>query len=780
MAKDVEERAKRRADQRAAAAAEKARGNAALKGGQYAEALGYYSRALDHDKSDKATYTNRALAHLKVGNYLSAEEDCTKALDICEFLDDCTGQNPMHPIVLKAYMRRAAARAGAGRFDGAEEDLRTALRTCSPADAKEVRHSLRGLAADRAEAVLEEELQSADSADGAALGRRARVQTLAEELQASPAQSDPRGRTVPVEAAADDDEDVEEEEEETETTGEASSSEERGPDVARDPARDDRACGKVAEISSEDPTAMAPKQATTTAALDAAGQRRALQELRTLLVAGEAERAVARQCGLLSWLAGALARPGVAAEATASLAACLLSPASCRALARSPGLARLTSAIARGAPPTGGGAASTSSDTEMREAVAAGGRFECLHLCAADSRSLPAVASACIQGRALGPLAAAAEEETPVNGPGLAAELVRAVSESALRALATLCASTAIRTHVANAATSDAASGGNSTGAAVLGVLTATVAAASSLTANPVRRHLGVEALGALSANVKLRAALRRLGAQRVGTQAALHALAPVSAGGDAGRVSVEELCCAANAAALLHNLAIDDKPADREHLLPQDLLKAFASVLADQRVRVAPALAPRVAALLAKAARQGEDLRLLIDAGTFQAAACLLRDNAPGQSAKDGTALEATGAAGDSGAMAEAEADSVSTSPLGPALKLVTILLQGDKALSAAACDLGLLPLFARCACGQGRGRPGPRALEPSHGSTPSHMVPKPLGGPWLLPHPRRAGSSKKRRRSSRATPPSPWPAAPRTSAASRCSQPSPSLSRP
>eukprot|EP00962_Isochrysis_galbana_P029027 scaffold9250_cov105-Isochrysis_galbana.AAC.1 len=74
MAKDVEQRTAKRKAEVAAAGVEKERGNAAFKANQYGEALAAYSRAIEHHRGDKAVYANRALAHIKLRNFLSAVE----------------------------------------------------------------------------------------------------------------------------------------------------------------------------------------------------------------------------------------------------------------------------------------------------------------------------------------------------------------------------------------------------------------------------------------------------------------------------------------------------------------------------------------------------------------------------------------------------------------------------------------------------------------------------------------------------------------------------------
>jgi tetratricopeptide (TPR) repeat protein len=80
MAKDVEQRTAKRKAEVAAANVEKERGNAAFQASQYGEALAAYSRAIEHHRGDKAVYANRALAHIKLRNFLSAVEVCGRGL----------------------------------------------------------------------------------------------------------------------------------------------------------------------------------------------------------------------------------------------------------------------------------------------------------------------------------------------------------------------------------------------------------------------------------------------------------------------------------------------------------------------------------------------------------------------------------------------------------------------------------------------------------------------------------------------------------------------------
>merc|ERR1719197_307904 len=139
MAKDVEERTARRKADKAAGAKEKDAGNAAFKEGQHGEAIARYSCSLEHFKGDKAVYANRAAAHIKVRNFLSAVDDCSRAIEIARFLDDDHERRPPPPPLVKAYVRRAHAYSELQRYDEAAADLEAAAGMAPEADVAEVR-----------------------------------------------------------------------------------------------------------------------------------------------------------------------------------------------------------------------------------------------------------------------------------------------------------------------------------------------------------------------------------------------------------------------------------------------------------------------------------------------------------------------------------------------------------------------------------------------------------------------------------------------------------------
>ena len=72
-------------------------------------------------------------------NFLSALDDCSRVLDIAQFLDEDLERRPPPPPVLKAYVRRGAANAELGRFEDAAADLASALAMAPEAEKGEIK-----------------------------------------------------------------------------------------------------------------------------------------------------------------------------------------------------------------------------------------------------------------------------------------------------------------------------------------------------------------------------------------------------------------------------------------------------------------------------------------------------------------------------------------------------------------------------------------------------------------------------------------------------------------
>ncbi len=110
--------AKRREEE---AKEQRMKGNECMAAQDYKEALGYYERSLKLDSREAATYSNRALAYLKLGNFKEALGDANIAIGIC-------------PNYLKAYHRRAEAELGLEQYAKAYADIKAIVRI-EPANA---------------------------------------------------------------------------------------------------------------------------------------------------------------------------------------------------------------------------------------------------------------------------------------------------------------------------------------------------------------------------------------------------------------------------------------------------------------------------------------------------------------------------------------------------------------------------------------------------------------------------------------------------------------------
>lgn len=94
---------------------DKVKGNEALKEGKYQDAVEYYTVAIGKNPSNPVYVANRAMAHLNLGNYELAEDDCTAAIK-------------RDNKYVKAYLRRATARSVGGNYLEALMDYEEALR----------------------------------------------------------------------------------------------------------------------------------------------------------------------------------------------------------------------------------------------------------------------------------------------------------------------------------------------------------------------------------------------------------------------------------------------------------------------------------------------------------------------------------------------------------------------------------------------------------------------------------------------------------------------------
>ncbi|KAJ8553489.1 hypothetical protein K7X08_024167 [Anisodus acutangulus] len=92
----------------------KEKGNQAFKEKQWQKAIGFYTEAIKLNGNSATYFSNRAAAQLEMGNFLQAEDDSSKAIDLDK-------KN------VKAYLRRGTAREMLGYYKEAIEDFRYAL-----------------------------------------------------------------------------------------------------------------------------------------------------------------------------------------------------------------------------------------------------------------------------------------------------------------------------------------------------------------------------------------------------------------------------------------------------------------------------------------------------------------------------------------------------------------------------------------------------------------------------------------------------------------------------
>lgn len=92
----------------------KEKGNQAFKEKQWQKAIGFYTEAIKLNGNSATYFSNRAAAHLEMRNFLQAEVDSSKAIDLDK-------KN------VKAYLRRGTAREMLGYYKEAIEDFRYAL-----------------------------------------------------------------------------------------------------------------------------------------------------------------------------------------------------------------------------------------------------------------------------------------------------------------------------------------------------------------------------------------------------------------------------------------------------------------------------------------------------------------------------------------------------------------------------------------------------------------------------------------------------------------------------
>lgn len=92
----------------------KAKGNAAFKSANYKDAITWYTKALELDKTEETLYSNRAAAYSSIGDHKAALADADKTIEL-------------KPKWVKGYFRKGMALHKLGRFEEAVEAFTKAL-----------------------------------------------------------------------------------------------------------------------------------------------------------------------------------------------------------------------------------------------------------------------------------------------------------------------------------------------------------------------------------------------------------------------------------------------------------------------------------------------------------------------------------------------------------------------------------------------------------------------------------------------------------------------------
>ncbi|KAF4687971.1 hypothetical protein FOZ60_003261 [Perkinsus olseni] len=104
----------------------KDRGNALLKSGDFVGAIEEYESGLEFQRDNKALWTNKALAELKLGRFEQAADSCSKVLEMVEIFED--GYSQSADACTKALLRRSMAFQNLRRWDAAKCDAEEALK----------------------------------------------------------------------------------------------------------------------------------------------------------------------------------------------------------------------------------------------------------------------------------------------------------------------------------------------------------------------------------------------------------------------------------------------------------------------------------------------------------------------------------------------------------------------------------------------------------------------------------------------------------------------------
>lgn len=126
MEADMKDRRRKSSEKSKTAAKCRQRGNQCMKENDYTGAIENYDEGLEYRRDDKALWTNKALAELKVFRWHDAISSCNKVIEYSEIFED--GFVKSADACFKAFTRRATALRALHQWTEAIEDLEDALK----------------------------------------------------------------------------------------------------------------------------------------------------------------------------------------------------------------------------------------------------------------------------------------------------------------------------------------------------------------------------------------------------------------------------------------------------------------------------------------------------------------------------------------------------------------------------------------------------------------------------------------------------------------------------
>mmetsp|Transcript_43703 Transcript_43703/g.100885 ORF Transcript_43703/g.100885 Transcript_43703/m.100885 type:complete len:1011 (+) Transcript_43703:57-3089(+) len=125
MEADLISRRKKTAERAKTAKKCQERGNALMKEGDFIGAIEQYEEGLENNRSNKALWTNKALAEIKVFRWQEAVESCNKVIEYAEIFEE--GFKKSADACFKAFTRRAVALSALHKWEEALKDAEDAV-----------------------------------------------------------------------------------------------------------------------------------------------------------------------------------------------------------------------------------------------------------------------------------------------------------------------------------------------------------------------------------------------------------------------------------------------------------------------------------------------------------------------------------------------------------------------------------------------------------------------------------------------------------------------------